>query len=94
MGNNESRPFNNCRSGIITTTRNIEIATKAGEVYKLKELSNDDSKKLFFTRIFGEDGKCLPSQQGLLLDKFIKKCRGVPLAIITMASILVGNVSF
>ncbi|XP_062181747.1 disease resistance protein RGA5-like isoform X2 [Phragmites australis] len=82
---------NNCGSRIIATTRKFEVAREAGEVYKLQPLSCDDSKKLFYTRIFGGDGKCLDNQPDEILDKILKKCDGIPLAIITMASLLVGK---
>ncbi|XP_062181941.1 disease resistance protein RGA5-like [Phragmites australis] len=82
---------NNCGSRIITTTRKFEVAREAGEVYKLQPLSCDNSKKLFYTRIFGGEGKCLDNQPDEIPDKILKKCDGIPLAIITMASLLVGK---
>ncbi|XP_062197572.1 disease resistance protein Pik-2-like isoform X2 [Phragmites australis] len=81
---------NNCGSRIITTTRKFEVAKEAGEVYKLQPLSYDNSKKLFYTRIFGEE-KSHDNQPDEVCDKILKKCDGIPLAIITMASLLVGN---
>ena len=78
-------------SGVITTTRKFEVAAAAGEVYKLNSLSHNDSKSLFYKRIFGNQGKCPDGETVELLNKIIKKCRGVPLAIITMASLLVGK---
>ncbi|CAL5006891.1 unnamed protein product [Urochloa decumbens] len=82
---------NDCGSGIITTTRNFEVAMEAGEVYKLQPLSYNDSKKLFYTRIFSGNGNCHSSHPDELLNKIIQKCDGLPLAIITMASLLVGK---
>ncbi|XP_062182422.1 disease resistance protein PIK6-NP-like [Phragmites australis] len=82
---------NNYRSTIITTTRNHEVAKGAGEVYKLQPLSYDNSKKLFYTKISGGEGNCLDTQPDEISDKFLKKCDGIPLAIITMASFLVGK---
>jgi hypothetical protein len=82
---------NNCGSAIITTTRKFDVAIEAGEVYKLQPLSYDNSKKLFYTRIFGSQGKCLDNKMDELSDNFLKKCDGVPLAIITMATLLVGK---
>ncbi|XP_062197749.1 disease resistance protein RGA5-like [Phragmites australis] len=81
---------NNCGSKIITTTRKFEVAIEAGEVYKLQPLSYDNSKKLFYTRIFGEE-KSPDNQPDEVCDKILKKCDGIPLAIITMASLLVGK---
>ncbi|TVU24889.1 hypothetical protein EJB05_27353, partial [Eragrostis curvula] len=76
-------------SRIITTTRNSDVAP--GEIYKLEKLSYDNSKDLFCTRIFGIEGAWPDGQLGEVSDKILKKCDGVPLAIITMASLLVGK---
>ncbi|KAL6640816.1 hypothetical protein ACP70R_021939 [Stipagrostis hirtigluma subsp. patula] len=76
-------------SRIISTTRKLEVTR--GEVYKIQPLSQGNSKRLFYTRIFGGDGKCLDNQEDEVSDKILKKCGGVPLAIITMASLLVGK---
>jgi hypothetical protein len=78
-------------SRVITTTRNVEVARECGEVYKLEPLPFDKSKKLFYMRIFGSEGKCPDTQLDEASDKMLKKCDGVPLAIITMASLLVGK---
>jgi disease resistance protein RPM1 len=83
---------NNCGSRIIVTTRIQEVAEEAGEFYKLQHLSDDNSRKLFFARIFGGESKS--SDQHLDDDvskNFLSKCGGIPLAIITMASLLVGK---
>ncbi|CAL5044999.1 unnamed protein product [Urochloa decumbens] len=81
----------NCGSRIITTTRNSQVAKETGDIYKLQPLSHDHSRKLFYTRIFGAEGKCHGVQADEVSDKILKKCDGVPLAIITMASLLVGK---
>ncbi|XP_062197058.1 disease resistance protein RGA5-like [Phragmites australis] len=81
---------NNRGSRIITTTRNFKVAIEAGEVYKLQPLSYGNSKKLFYTRIFREE-KSHDNQPDEVCDKIIEKCDGIPLAIITMASLLVGK---
>ncbi|WVZ49803.1 hypothetical protein U9M48_001129 [Paspalum notatum var. saurae] len=77
---------------IIITTRKSEVAI--GEVYKVKPLSGDNSIRLFYTRIFGAEDNCPENQRekvSKVEDKILKKCGGVPLAIITMASYLVGK---
>jgi hypothetical protein len=78
-------------SRVITTTRKLEVARECGEVYKLEPLPFDKSEKLFCTRIFGSKGKCPDSQLDEASNKMLKKCDGVPLAIITVASLLVGK---
>ncbi|CAM0145600.1 unnamed protein product [Urochloa decumbens] len=77
---------NNSGSRVIMTTRKLQVAT--GDVYNLQPLSYDNSKKLFYARVFGGDGKCPDDQLDEVSKKILKKCDGVPLAIITMASLL------
>ena len=69
---------NNLGSKVITTTRNFDVAKASGKVYKLKPLSYDDSMKLFYTRLSGADRKFHE-----ISEKILKKCAGIPLAIIT-----------
>ncbi|KAF7046601.1 hypothetical protein CFC21_055621 [Triticum aestivum] len=82
---------NNCASRIVTTTRILEVATKTGEVYKLKPLSHDLAEELFHTRLFGGKNKGACHQPAEVYEKMLHKCGGAPLAIITMASLLVGK---
>jgi hypothetical protein len=53
----------------------------------MRPLSEHDSKKLFFGRIFGSEDAC-PSELRKVSSEILKKCDGLPLAIITMASML------
>jgi hypothetical protein len=82
---------NECGSRIITTTRNLDVAQQAGSVYQLEPLSLIDSTKLFCQRIFGSEDKCPPDNLVEVAGKILKKCGGVPLAIITMASMLANK---
>ena len=82
---------NNCGSKVITTTRKFDVANEAGDVYKLKPLSDDDSMKLLYTRIFGAEGKYHDKEPEDVINKIVKKCGGIPLAIMTMASLLAGK---
>ncbi|XP_037481936.1 disease resistance protein RGA5-like [Triticum dicoccoides] len=83
---------NNCSSRVITTTRTAGVAASCsssidGNIYKLNPLGHDDSKKLFYERIFGsKDGSHVELRE--ISEKIIRKCDGVPLAIITIASLL------
>ncbi|KAG2563234.1 hypothetical protein PVAP13_8KG204900 [Panicum virgatum] len=89
-------PDNDVGYTIITTTRIADVAEQAGGAYKLKPLSSNNSRKLFFRRIFGnknkdsnkEIEKCPDDELAEVSDRILKKCAGVPLAIITMASLL------
>ncbi|XP_066336193.1 disease resistance protein RGA5-like isoform X2 [Miscanthus floridulus] len=82
---------NNRGSKVITTTRNVDVAKASGEVYKLKQLSYDDSMKLFSTRLSRADRKFLDNHPDDISEKILKKCAGIPLAIITVASLLAGK---
>ncbi|XP_062197033.1 disease resistance protein RGA5-like isoform X2 [Phragmites australis] len=75
---------------IITTTRILKVAEQVGGAYKLKPLCLDNSRKLLYRRIFvnEEKYKCLDEHLTEVSDKILKKCAGVPLAIITIASLL------
>ncbi|XBJ23164.1 hypothetical protein VPH35_001399 [Triticum aestivum] len=82
---------NNHGSRIITTTRNTEVASccssGGGHVYKMEPLTFDDSKRLFFRRTFGPEDLCHPHLEKVSND-ILRKCSGLPLAIITVSSLL------
>ncbi|XP_066339526.1 disease resistance protein RGA5-like [Miscanthus floridulus] len=82
---------NNCGSRIVITTRKFRVATEVGEVYNINPLSDDESRKLLYSRIFGIEADCLGNLPDKVSDKVLKRCGGVPLAIITMANLLVGK---
>jgi len=82
---------NKCGSRIITTTRILDIAKQVGGVYVLKPLSLTHSRKLFCKRIFGAEDKHPPNELAEVSDKIIKRCGGVPLAILTTASMLASK---
>ncbi|KAM0899019.1 hypothetical protein ACQ4PT_021569 [Festuca glaucescens] len=82
---------NGCGSRIITTTRTFEVATKAGGVYRIKPLSPEKSEELFYSRLSSDKSKHHYDQQVELSKKILHKCGGVPLAIITIASLLASK---
>ncbi|WVZ54769.1 hypothetical protein U9M48_005518 [Paspalum notatum var. saurae] len=89
-------PDNRCGYRIITTTRIYDVAEQVGGVYQMKPLSPRNSKILLCSRIFGSEDKgnnvkCPDEQLDEVSDKILKKCAGVPLAIITIASLLAGK---
>nr|UBY07560.1 NBS-LRR disease resistance protein [Dasypyrum villosum] len=86
---------NNLGSRLITTTRNFDVSKSCclsadDSIYKMKPLSTDDSRRLFHTRIFPDASGC-PSEFQQVSEDILKKCGGVPLAIITIASALVSG---
>ncbi|TVU23683.1 hypothetical protein EJB05_26062, partial [Eragrostis curvula] len=78
---------NNTRSRVIITTRIMEVAKHIGGFYELKLLTHENSKILFYKRIFESEDRC-PSQFYEVSEKILKKCGGVPLAILTTSSLL------
>jgi hypothetical protein len=84
--------LNNSRgSRIITTTRNNEVASccssSGGRVYEMEPLSFADSKRLFLRRAFGPEDSCY-SHLEEVSNEILRKCSGLPLAIITVSSLL------
>uniref|UniRef100_A0ACD5UVS9 Uncharacterized protein n=1 Tax=Avena sativa TaxID=4498 RepID=A0ACD5UVS9_AVESA len=80
-------------SKIVITTRIVDVAITAGGFYDMEPLSDDNSKILFYTRTSGGDGLRLNNQPADVTSKILKKCGGVPLAIITIASLLADKPS-
>jgi len=75
-------------SKIIITTRNKAVAEHVGGgIYEIKPLPNDNSRELFYKRVFESADDC-PPDLSKVTGKILKKCGGVPLAIITTASLL------
>ncbi|KAL6840820.1 hypothetical protein ACP4OV_029346 [Aristida adscensionis] len=85
---------NDCGSKIITTTRNVKVAefssSQGGSVYEMKPLSPADSKMLLFKRAFGSEKPQCPQLENIP-DKILGKCGGLPLAIITISSMLANK---
>ncbi|KAL6857109.1 hypothetical protein ACP4OV_018491 [Aristida adscensionis] len=82
---------NNQHSRVLITTRNENVAKACSSGYRcihnMQPLSEEDSRKLFLTRIFGSEDD-FPSQFIDISNEILKKCAGLPLAIITVASML------
>uniref|UniRef100_A0A0D9WY83 AAA+ ATPase domain-containing protein n=1 Tax=Leersia perrieri TaxID=77586 RepID=A0A0D9WY83_9ORYZ len=85
-------PENTCGSRILLTTRNGNVAKiccypQHGTVYEIRPLNEADSKGLFFRRIFGSEEQCPVHLKDVSVG-IINKCGGLPLALITIASLL------
>ncbi|TVU23958.1 hypothetical protein EJB05_26349, partial [Eragrostis curvula] len=86
-------PHNDRGYRIIATTRNVNVAEHAGGAYNMKPLSPHNSRILLNRRVYGSDHteKSPDEELAEVSDKIIKKCAGVPLAIITIASLLASK---
>nr|UBY07228.1 NBS-LRR disease resistance protein [Dasypyrum villosum] len=88
-------PDNYNGSRIIATTRNANVAksccsNSCGRLYQMLPLNGVDSRRLFFERIFDSKSSC-PPQLEKVSARILKKCGGLPLAIITIASLLANK---
>ncbi|KAI4968754.1 hypothetical protein ZWY2020_046084 [Hordeum vulgare] len=82
-------------SRLITTTRIVSVSklccsSTNDSIYQMEPLSDDDSRRLFHKRIFSEESGC-PHEFEEVSGDILKKCGGVPLAIITIASVLASD---
>ncbi|CAM0958900.1 unnamed protein product [Alopecurus aequalis] len=75
-------------SKIIITTRIFEVAKISSDVYKLDPLSHGYSEELFYATLSPEGGRWQSDVTDGVIEKILSKCRGVPLAIITIANVL------
>ncbi|XP_037451611.1 disease resistance protein RGA5-like [Triticum dicoccoides] len=88
-------PNNYDGSRIIATTRIANVAKSCysnsrGQLYQMQPLNDVDSRRLFFKRIFNYDNSCHPQLEEVS-SRILKKCGGLPLAIITIASLLANK---
>lgn len=87
-------PENNCSSRVITTTRIINVARSCcmgqdDRMYEMQPLSDFHSKRLFLRRIFGSEDS--PDMLEEVSNEILKKCGGLPLAIISVSSLLANR---
>ncbi|CAL4994777.1 unnamed protein product [Urochloa decumbens] len=83
---------NNLSSRVLTTTRIISVARSCcypdyNHVCEMKPLSDVDAEKLFLRRIFGSEDQC-PIHLKEISNDILRKCGGLPLAIVSLASLL------
>ncbi|CAL5090994.1 unnamed protein product [Urochloa decumbens] len=90
-------PENNLGSIILITTRNESVADACcsschlGDfVHKVASMNDLDSKTLFLGRIFGSLDNC-PHDLEEVSMKILKKCAGLPLAIVCISSLLAAT---
>lgn len=85
-------PNNNSGSRVMLTTRKADVASAAtsielrGEVYNLMPLTNDECWDLFCRKAF--QGNSCPSYLFEICNSILRKCEGLPLAIVAISGIL------
>ncbi|KAF8033543.1 hypothetical protein BT93_D2210 [Corymbia citriodora subsp. variegata] len=84
-------PNNNNGSRIMVTTRKSDLASAfgtgcAGKVYNMKPLSVEQSHELFCRKTFKENA--CPSHLEEICRQILKKCEGLPLAIVAISGVL------
>ncbi|XP_051183835.2 disease resistance protein Pik-2-like [Lolium perenne] len=85
-------PENDYTSGIMITTRINDVAKhccfpQEKYAYFMKPLTSVDSKRLFFKKLFLSEEECSQDLKEVA-GEILKKCDGLPLAIINIASLL------
>ncbi|KAM3298930.1 hypothetical protein ACQJBY_040431 [Aegilops geniculata] len=94
-------PDNKNDSRVIVTTR-IETVAEASDgasvdrahIYEMNPLGFDDSKKLFLSRASGLNDSTLSKYLKAEMKSILKKCGGLPMAIISIASLLASYKSW
>ncbi|CAL4991096.1 unnamed protein product [Urochloa decumbens] len=86
---------NNLGSRVLVTTRMMSVAESCchpdkDHIFEMGPLTVTEARSLFFGRIFGSEKSCPPEYIEISND-ILKKCGGLPLAIITMASLLASK---
>jgi len=79
---------------VVITTRVYSVAiaccNNKDNVYEMKTLNEHDSRALFVHRIYGTEEAC-PDVPEEILTGILKKCGGLPLAIVSIASLLLAK---
>ncbi|KAK1278819.1 Disease resistance protein RPM1 [Acorus gramineus] len=93
---NDIFPESMCTSKIIYTTRNYDIASllaSQGFVFKMQPLTEEAAWSLFCRKAFcAFRGRC-PPQFEELARELVKKCQGLPLAIVVLAGLMYSKTS-
>ncbi|KAH0735604.1 hypothetical protein KY285_011311 [Solanum tuberosum] len=82
-------PDCNCRSRILMTTRNMEVAEYASSgrpPYQMRLMNFDESWSLLYEKVFAKD--CFPPEFDEVGKQIALKCKGLPLTIVVIAGLL------
>uniref|UniRef100_A0A3B6LQE4 NB-ARC domain-containing protein n=1 Tax=Triticum aestivum TaxID=4565 RepID=A0A3B6LQE4_WHEAT len=92
---NRAFPAGNLCSGILITTEVDDLALKccgydSKYVLTMKPLGHNDSSKLFLNTTLGPQHEC-PPELSEAAHSIVRKCAGLPLAMVIVASLLVNQ---
>ncbi|XP_071939058.1 uncharacterized protein [Coffea arabica] len=85
-----SFPDDKNQSRIIFTSRSSNVASQVqygGEPHKIRRLTVEESFELLQKKVFGEEEECPQALHGLGME-IVKKCWGLPLALVVVAGVL------
>ncbi|XP_028102439.1 disease resistance protein RPM1-like [Camellia sinensis] len=87
-------PNSNCGSRVLLTTRIVNVASTScreshGYIYEMKALSQEESWTLFCNKTF--QGKDCPPHLIELSESILRRCEGLPLAIVVISGLLVSK---
>ncbi|GLT58463.1 hypothetical protein SLA2020_313540 [Shorea laevis] len=90
---NNALANNNHKSRVITTTRNADVALQScmepeDQIFNMKPLSQKASEDLFYRRSF-RGSPCSSSSLVEISERILKRCEGLPLAIVAISGVLV-----
>ncbi|CAL4979975.1 unnamed protein product [Urochloa decumbens] len=85
-------PENSLGSKIIITTRNVALVTECDSIYNIELLSEIDSRRLILNRAFSTVHG-FPQDLEYLPPRITTRCGGLPLALVTVASMLTDQPS-
>ncbi|KAF8390905.1 hypothetical protein HHK36_023204 [Tetracentron sinense] len=83
-------PDSKCGSRVMVTTRSASVASSCiesyGHVYELKPLAQEEAWVLFCRKAFRSNG--CPSELQVLSQNILRRCDGLPLAIVAIGGLL------
>ncbi|CAK9153237.1 unnamed protein product [Ilex paraguariensis] len=88
-------PNNNCKSCLLLTTRMHDVASTSSSdfhgdhIHHMKALSDEESWALFCKKTFNDT--CCPRQLEEYSRKILRKCEGLPLAIVVIGGVLASK---
>ncbi|KAM3279509.1 hypothetical protein ACQJBY_046713 [Aegilops geniculata] len=90
-------PYGDCCSRVLTTTQIEDVALacsgyESEYIFNLEPLNNGESRKLFFDTVFGSECETgFPEEFEVVVDRIIRKCGGLPLSTLNIASLLLPS---